>query len=711
MKRTDMKTLILTGIWIVIIGVVARDCLGSPLNVPSPQSDSIKTMIAVRVQSPPKIDGKLDDPCWKLAIPTSDFIQMDPEEGKPATEQTIVRVVYDQNNLYFGIECLDSRPDKVVARLVPRDSNFWPGDLISIALDTFHDHQNCFVFQVNPLGIQRDLRSEGDGRWGWGGTDVAWDGLWWSKGRVTDKGWTVEIAIPFKTLRFPRKKEQIWGVNIQRYQSSKKEDSDWSFISRDDGGVIKISKAGHLLGLEEITPGLHLELLPYGTTRQTRKPEESRWERDAGLDFKYALTSNLVLDATLNPDFAHIEADEERINLTRFELFYREKRSFFMERSELFTPMNLFYSRRIINPKFGAKFTGKLGDWGLGFLTAVDKEEGPDPTYAVLRLQKDILKNSSIGILAVGKQKTEEDYSRALGTDLDLRWEKTTAHLELAKSFNPGITKDDWRALVRVRRFTDRFSIGSELEELRPEFNVEATGYYPHDPHVGERRLNGWLGLRFYPKKFGIRRIGYYPGIYTVKRTDDPKWGWYWGNISLEFQQENFNGLWFNHQNFHLRWQGKSYYGQTLGLSYDIQGQGFIRRAIIGTWMGDQYDWGDQYFGKIRLISLWAETRPRDNLSLDVDGRVVWEYYRSGKLDETKKVVNFRVTYFPTRDLFIRVFLPVNPGTGMYTVNALLSWEYRPLSRFYIAFNERREKGMGLVDRIIVAKVSYLWNL
>ncbi|RKY78081.1 hypothetical protein DRQ00_05890 [candidate division KSB1 bacterium] len=160
-----------------------------------------------------------------------------------------------------------------------------------------------------------------------------------------------------------------------------------------------------------------------------------------------------------------------------------------------------------------------------------------------------------------------------------------------------------------------------------------------------------------------------------------------------------------------MRWQGKSYYGQTFRLNYDIQGQGFIRRAIIGTWMGDQYDWGDSYFGKVRVISLWAETRPRDNLSLDVDGRVVWEYYRSGKLDETKKVVNFRVTYFPTRDLFIRVFLPLNPGTGMYTVNALLSWEYRPLSRFYIAYNEHREKGVGLVDRIIVAKVSYLWNL
>ncbi|HID94491.1 MAG TPA: hypothetical protein EYP53_00345 [Candidatus Latescibacteria bacterium] len=221
-----------------------------------------RTIIAAKVQNPPKIDGRLDDPCWKVAKPTSGFIQIHPDEGELATEQTFVRAVYDEHNLYFGIECLDTRPDRITARLMPRDSNFWPGDLITIVLDTFHDRQNCYGFQVNPRGIQRDFRSEGDGRGGWGGIDLAWDGLWWSEGRISESGWTVEVAIPFRTLRFPRKREQLWGINIQRYQSSRRENSDWSPITRADRGIIKVSKAGHLEGLKDIKPGLHLELLP-----------------------------------------------------------------------------------------------------------------------------------------------------------------------------------------------------------------------------------------------------------------------------------------------------------------------------------------------------------------------------------------------------------------------------------------------------------------
>ncbi len=252
-----------------------------------------RTMIAVRVQNPPKIDGRLDDPCWREAVPTSDFVQMEPEEGELATEQTIVRAVYDSDNLYFGIECLDSQPDRIVARLVPRDSNFWPGDLIEIALDTFHDHQNCYCFCVNPRGVQRDYRSTGDPS-GWWGVDLAWDGLWYSAAHVDERGWTAEIAIPFKTLRFPSQGKQVWGINVHRYQASKREDSNWSFISRADGAFLKVSKAGELVGLEGIEPGLHIELLPYGTTRYERRTDVLKG--DMGLDFKYSIASDVTFN-------------------------------------------------------------------------------------------------------------------------------------------------------------------------------------------------------------------------------------------------------------------------------------------------------------------------------------------------------------------------------------------------------------------------------
>ena len=670
-----------------------------------------RTMIAVRVQNPPRIDGTLDDSCWRLAVPTSGFIQMDPDEGKPATEQTIVRVLYDNKNLYLGIECLNSRPEKIISRLVTRDSNFWPGDLISVVLDTFHDHQNCYIFQINPRGVQRDLRCYEDGRRGWGSS--AWDGLWWSEAKITASGWTSEIAIPFNTLRFSRGKEQIWGVNIQRYRASKREDSNWSFISRDDGRATKVSRAGHLLGLKDIKPGLHLEFLPYGMARYTQNLEkdERRWQKDTGLDIKYGIASNLTLDATLNPDFCHIEADEERINLSRFELRYREKRPFFIEGRKLFTPMNLFYSRQIVDPKLGAKVTGKIGEYSIGLLAAVDKEEGPDPAYGVFRFQKDILKNSSVGIIGVGKQKSEDQYSRALGADLGLRLKQNALNLRLMKSFNPGVEGDDWKISIRFSRFTDKFWIGGRFKNTRPEFNVDQTGYVPHDPHVGKKEFKGWLGYSFFIKRFGIRRLNLNQQARASKRTDDNRWGWRWENVGLYIQLENYNGINFWHKDWYLRWQQKGYRGETFGLGYNIQGKGFIRRAYISAQGQDQYDWEDDYFGKIREISIWAETRPRDNLSLDLDGNIVWEYFPSGKLDEIKKVGNFRVTYFPTRHIFLRVFAPFNPSAHQYAVNALLSYAYRPMSRFYLAYNEQRSKDMKLTDRIIMAKFSYLWNL
>nr|HID59189.1 hypothetical protein [Desulfobacterales bacterium] len=669
-----------------------------------------RTMTAVRIENPPKIDGELDDPCWKLAVPTSGFIQMAPEEGKLATEQTRIRVLYDEDNLYFGIECLDSRPQKIVSRLVPRDSNFWPGDLVSIVLDTFHDHQTCYVFQVNPRGVQRDLRFSEDG----GRGDSAWDGLWWSAAEITDRGWTVEVAIPFKSLGFSRENEQIWGVNVQRFQGSKQEDSNWSFIRRSDISFAQVSRAGDLLGLSDIKPGLHLELLPYGMTKYTQdlEKDEGSGRRDVGLDIKYGITSNLTLDVTFNPDFGQIEADEERINLTRFELFYREKRPFFMERSELFTPMNLFYSRRIADPSFGAKLTGKIGDYSFGLLTCVDEERGPDPTYVVFRLQKDLPQNSSMGIIGVGKQKGEDQYSRAFGIDLSLRPGRNTINLDLAKSFQPGLRKDDWRAsILFIGQFGDRFSMRSEFEDIQPEFNVDQIGYIPHDPHVGQKRFDSLANYRFEIGKFGVRWVTLGQRIHATKWTDDPRWGWDWSNASIILSLKNHDWIILEHRDWYLRWRQKGYRGETLGLSYDMRGKAFIRRLIVRGWTEDNYDWGDDYFGEIRAVSVLGEMRPRDNLSLDFDGNVIWEYLPSGKLDEIRKVGNVRVTYFPTRRIFLRVFAPLNPSLHRYAINALLSYAYSPMSRFYLAYNEQRSKNMKLTDRIIMAKLSYLWNL
>jgi len=676
--------------------------------------ESPRVMTAVKIQLPPKIDGKLDDFCWKFAKSTTGFIQLRPDEGKPATEQTIVRVVYDNQNIYFGIECLDSQPKKIDTRLIPRDSDPYPGDLIGIVLDTFHDHQSAYCFWTNPRGIQMDFRSYDDFARGWGGRDLSWDGVWRSEAQITDKGWTVEIAIPFKTLRFPRDRKQIWGINIQRYQRIKGEDSNWAPITKDDGSVLKVSKAGHLVGLEDLKQGLHLEFLPYWTFRYNENSQKNTHEGDIGLDVKYGITSNLTTDLTINPDFGHIEGDEEQINLTRFELFLKEKRPFFIEGKNLFSPMNLFYTRRIRNPMFGANLTGKIGDYSIGFLTAQDREEKANSIYGVFRVQRDILEKSSIGIIAVTQEGGEGKYNRAIGIDVHLRPGRSTLNLELAKSFNPNVKGDDWFTSIDGGYSTDRFWFGGGFEQTQPEFNVDKIGYHPHDPHIGEKELSGYVGYGHLLRKLGIYRISTSQRFSATKQTDDDKWGWSWNNASIRirFYENHWISLW--HEDWYFRWRQEGYRGDTFGLWYVLVGKPIFDDTHIRFWAGEQYDWGDDYFGNIRGFSISQRLKVLDNFAFDYDMRIVWEYFPTGELDEVKKVVNFRITYLPTREIFIRIFAPINLSAHQYSVNTLFSYTYSPMSKLYLAYNERsnnKVSGIKVVNRIIMVKFSYLWNL
>jgi len=680
-------------------------------------------MTAAKVQSPPQIDGRLDDYCWELAESTTGFIQLFPDDGKLATEQTIIQAMYDNQNLYFGIECLDSQPEKIDTRLVPRDSDPYPGDLIGIVLDTFHDHQNAYCFWTNPRGIRMDFRSYDDFAQGWRGRDFSWDGVWWSEAQITDRGWTVEVAIPFKTLRFPRDKKQIWGINVQRYQKAKGEDSHWAPITREDGGVLKVSKAGHLVGLENLKQGLHLELLPYGIFRYNENSEGNapvyvqragKREGDVGLNVKYGITSHLTADLTINPDFGHIEGDEEQINLTRFELFLKEKRPFFMESKNLFSPMNFFYTRRIRSPRFGANLTGKIGDYSIGFLTAQDREEGATPAYGVFRLQRDILEKSSIGFIGVGKGGNEGEYNRAIGTDVSLRLRRSAMNLELAKSFNPNVNWDDWFTSISASYGTDTFWFGGGFDQMQPEFNVDKIGYRPHDAHVGERQFWGYGGYGYFLRRFGIHNISTGQTFSAVKRTDDDEWGWNWDNASIRIRFEGHDWLSLWHSDWYFRFKQKGYRGDTFGLWYTIAGKPIFDDTHIRFWTKEQYDWEDDYFGNIRAISIVQRVNILDNLTLNYDTRIVWEYFLTGKLDEVKRVANFRITYLPTRYIFIRIFAPINLSTRQYGVNVLFSYAYRPMSRFYLAYNERRSNdasGISLGYRIVMAKISYLWNL
>ena len=453
---------------------------------------SSKSVVATRVPTPPRIDGILADSQWQAAVPASGFEQFDPNEGAPSTEQSTVRVLYDDNSLYVGVMCYDADPAGIVKQLTRRDR---PGqtDKFSVIIDSYHDHSTAFLFSGTVSGVQADGILSQDGR----AYDVQWDAVWEYDARVTPEGWSAEFKIPFSALRFSGEdREYIWGVNFRRYIARKNETDEWVMVPRKETpiGVISIvSKIGHLSGIKDIHPPLHLEVLPYQVTKANYLsqpdpyPLRKELKGTGGLDLKYGVTNNFTLDMAINPDFGQVEVDQAILNLSVFETFYPEKRPFFLEGSQLFSfgnvfdnqQLRIFYPRRIGKKPVGqadpgylltespqlttilgaGKFTGKTDNGlSLGVLSAAtDNEEGvqqdsaghaksllfePRASYNVVRLRQDVLENSFVGMIATGTFK-DQSFHPAFsgGFDWNLRGDGgdygVDGYLALSHSVSP----------------------------------------------------------------------------------------------------------------------------------------------------------------------------------------------------------------------------------------------------------------------------------
>ena len=335
---------------------------------PTPDVDALR--LPPGEASALRVDGLLDEPAWRDAPMASGFRQQEPFEGEPATEITEVRVLFDDATLYVGVLARDRSPDEVIARILQRDKlmevgfqampGFTSDDAVVIVLDPFHDHRNAVVFGTNPNGAEFDALITDEGR----EFNVDWRGVWEVGARRTPEGWSAEFAIPFRSLRFPEVSDEPWGFNVYRIIRRKNEEVLWSSWSRSNEGFTRVSRAGHIHGLTDLPrAGLNVELKPYVLGRAAGELDSfDRLDTDAeieiGLDAKYEVRPGLVLDATLNTDFAQVEVDDQQVNLTRFSLFFPEKRDFFLENAGIFEmgqrgmfgqppPFLMFFSRRI----------------------------------------------------------------------------------------------------------------------------------------------------------------------------------------------------------------------------------------------------------------------------------------------------------------------------------------------------------------------------
>jgi len=374
----------------LLVGCMAAPAAAQQTAPEPPQAAATRTTLPIRV------DGALDDVAWQAATPITGFRQLDPQEGQPATERTEVRVLYDDGALYIGARMHDRQP--VRSRLGRRDMGMSASDWLTVILDSNHDHRTAVGFEVNPAGVRRDQTRSANGE------DDSWDPVWEAETSVTDSGWVAEMRIPFSQMRFSGAAVQTWGLQVERQIARNQEFSVWSFTPRDQPGGIP--RFGHLAGLERIPTGKRLEVLPYVVSRAENVErganpfrEDREYGADAGVDLKYRLSSNMTLDATVNPDFGQVEVDPAVVNLTAFETQFQERRPFFVEGSEIFRfggdGTNLaFYSRRIGRPPtlvpnvtardvsttsriLGAvKLSGRTqGGWSVGVLDAVTRRE------------------------------------------------------------------------------------------------------------------------------------------------------------------------------------------------------------------------------------------------------------------------------------------------------------------------------------------------
>ena len=391
------------------------------------------------------IDGRLDEPVWSQATRLTGFWQYQPVDGRPAEEETEVLTWYAPDAIWFGVIAHDRDPASIRATVADRD-NIDKDDHIVLELDTFHDRRRAYFFGVNPLGAQSDgVRSEGAGQVSSlipGSVDNNPDFTWQSKGRITDRGYEIEIRIPFKSLRYAGSGPQSWGFNATRVVQRTGYTDTWTDVRRANASFL--GQEGAIGGLHDLKRGVTIEAQPFvtatadGTREASGQFDRGSVDPDAGLNLRLGFTS-YALDATLNPDFSQVESDEGQVTVNeRFALFFPEKRPFFLEGIELFgSPQTLVYTRRIVNPRGGAKFTGKLGQLGAAHLTAVDQTGGGDAWFNITRLRRDFGRNSIAGVTFTNRDQTGS-HNRVLAGDFRYVWGLYFAQLQYGASF----TKD-----------------------------------------------------------------------------------------------------------------------------------------------------------------------------------------------------------------------------------------------------------------------------
>jgi hypothetical protein len=487
-------------------------------------SQAQKTIKAIRIETPPTIDGYINEKVWEEAFLVDEFYQREPVEGAPVSEKTEMLVCYDANNIYFGMRCWDD-PKKITAKEMARDVSLGKDDRIQIIIDTYLDKRNGYWFQIGPRGSIGDAIVSDNGSV----LNKQWDGLWTGKAKILDYGWEAEIAIPFKTIGFNKANTQ-WGIKLIRNIVNKLETAYWP-VANLNAHKFQVSDAGILDGIENITQGIGLDIAPYLLTGlNTKKGEKNDPKLTGGVDLFYQVTPSLKASLTINTDFAETEVDDRQINLTRFSLHYPEKRDFFLDGANYFqfglqgddtSPVGNalipFFSRRMgldslggpIPINAGAKLHGQVDNWNIGMMYVNDNRESGPNNFSVARVTRNIGEQSSVGIIGTYGNAINEQTNLVVGADLKL----STTHFQ--KNKNASFSLFGLKSNTNELEGND-YSWGSQLNYPN-DFIKARLGYHQIGknfiagmgfvPRTNIKQTYGELKLGPRPQKFGIMQI------------------------------------------------------------------------------------------------------------------------------------------------------------------------------------------------------------
>ena len=686
--------------------------------------NTVKQIRAYKIDSKIVLDGRLDEEVWRKALPATGFLQKEPDEGKKASFKTEIRVLYDSDNLYIGIKCFDPSPEKIFAKQMERDSDMTADDHVSIIIDTYRDRRNGFLFTINPNGARFDSYITDEGKF----KNENWDGIWEGKAYIWDSGWSAEIRIPFSTLKFDPENDK-WGINFKRFIARKNEEDMWTAFHRNEG-IYLISKAGILEGIKGVKKRKPLNIRPYFLSGITKEPSEDLdYKLGTGLDLKYSLTSSLTLDLTAHPDFGQVEVDRKRINLTRFSLFYPEKREFFLEGAGIFSfgmegRIQPLYTRRIgLSPEGeeipilgGVRLTGKTGKYDIGIfnMETARKDDYSPANFFAFRMRREILEKSYIGFISTNKYENGK-YNTSVGVDTALSFSNFLGNKNLViGGFLVGTFDSETKNSENLayRTYIDYpnnlFDIYLSRYVVQENFNP-LTGFVWRKGITG---INWQIKTRPRVNTFGLKYL-----VFKVKNSRITDLS---GNLLEDFYEYRIFGFESRKgESLELNLQTRYEY---LDEDFEIFKGIVIRKGIykekkieiqfgtsdsrsLSAWIF--YNYGDFYTGKRKEIVFEGRMKISKSFSVNLNYQYNDIALGNGKFRtyEPALWVNFN----PTTNLFASAFLQYNNEDNEVIANIRLHFIPRAKSHIYLVYSEilGTEDNLFSKKRTILFKIAY----